>query len=132
MNDHQQAAQAVSAWTPVVNWLAEVESTIQSAPTMGGIDDDQVSDTADTVRSARQAVAALVGEYVSVAGGLTPSQTASSTGSEGVPVSNRREVRATHPSEHVERNHRQSPQQPSGSQQGQQPVEPPQTIAGWS
>lgn len=63
MTDPQQAHHAVQQWAPVVSWLASVESTITSAPEIGGVDTDQISEAEDAVRAARLAVAALVGAY---------------------------------------------------------------------
>lgn len=67
MSDQQSANQAISTWTPVVRWLADVEAAVPNAPEIGGVDTDQVQEAEDAIRAARLAVAALVGSYTTEA-----------------------------------------------------------------
>ena len=69
MSDQQaaDAANAVNTWVPVVRWLEDVERTVGSAPTIGGVDSDQVEEAEEAVRAARLAIAALVGSYATEA-----------------------------------------------------------------
>lgn len=62
MTDPKQ--QNVTQWAQIVSYLGQVEEFAGAAPLAGSVDEDQRQDTADAIRTARLAVAALLGEYV--------------------------------------------------------------------
>src|SRR5690606_1220001 len=135
ITEQQAAVNAVPQLTQMVKWLSDFEAATGEFPAVGGVDEDQVEETQATVRAARLAVAALLGQYVTDTSDVQlapqqqvqqPQQTAAQQWAAAQQASGRRPVVAARPGEYQQ----QAMQQP---QQQQQQVQQPQTqvYGGW-
>lgn len=116
MTDWKQ--QNVDQWAHIVSYLGQVEEFAGQAPLVGAVDEDQRGDTADAIRAARLAVAALLGEYVTDSYANPVPQPASER-----PGSSRGHNPAVRPGDHLHQQPdraQQQAQQPG--QQAQQPA----------
>ncbi|MEU5852494.1 hypothetical protein [Saccharopolyspora shandongensis] len=64
VTDQQQAQTAAGQLVQMVQWLATVEEAAGTFPPVGSVDEDQVEEAQQAVRTARMALSALLGSYV--------------------------------------------------------------------
>ncbi len=138
ITEQQAAVNAVPQLTQMVKWLSDFEAATGEFPAVGGVDEDQVEETQATVRAARLAVAALLGQYVTDTSDVQlapqqqvqqPQQTAAQQWAAAQQASGRRPVVAARPGEYQQ----QAMQQPQQQQQVQQPQTQTQAqvYGGW-
>src|SRR5690606_32187933 len=138
ITEQQAAVNAVPQLTQMVKWLSDFEAATGEFPAVGGVDEGQVEETQATVRAARLAVAALLGQYVTDTSDVQlapqqqqvqqPQQTAAQQWAAAQQAPGRRPVVAARPGEY-----QQQAMQPQQQQQVQQPQTQTQAqvYGGW-